>query len=369
VKEMFLANNLAITHIVGTRPNFVKAAPLMTALGDKGFRQSVIHTGQHYDDIMSDSFFRELGMPEPDFKLQVGGGSEFEQLSKLALGLPDALASLSPDALVLYGDVNSTMVASIIANRMNIKTIHVEAGLRSGDMRMPEESNRKIVDMFAELHLTTSPEALGNLVREGVDPASVYEIGNTMIDSLHASRHLLDFERIKRKLDIPDTFGVVTMHRGGNVDKPEQVVEVVKALSKVASMTTLVFPLHPRGRMTLMEAGLGEIKNLIVINPLGYTDFLSLIQKAQFVVTDSGGVQEETTVMGVPCFTLRPSTERPITITQGTNRLVTTTILPEEVAGLLAGDFEICGPPVLWDGKAAVRGADVILKFFNQGTK
>jgi UDP-N-acetylglucosamine 2-epimerase (non-hydrolysing) len=360
-----MSKALKVTHIVGARPNFVKAAPLVKALEAKGVEQSLIHTGQHYDEIMSDAFFRDLNMPTPDFNLHVGGGTQFDQLSKLMLGLPDALTALAPDALILYGDVNSTMVASIVANRLDIAVIHVEAGLRSGDMRMPEESNRKIVDMFAELHLTTSPEALDNLVNEGANASSVHEIGNTMIDSLFASQHLFDFERIQVKLGVPEKFGVVTMHRGGNVDDPERVKEIVDSLTKAAAMTTLVLPLHPRGRQTLMDAGLDKVDNLVVCDPLGYTDFLSLVGKAQFVVTDSGGVQEETTVMGIPCLTLRPNTERPITITEGTNRLVTASNLSEQIAAVLSGDFEIKGPPALWDGKAAIRGADVIVDFLN----
>ena len=187
---------MSVVHITGARPNFPKAAPVIAALRERGVPQILVHTGQHYDEIMSDAFFRDLNMPTPDFNLHVGGGTQFDQLSKLMLGLPDALTALSPDALILYGDVNSTMVASIVANRLDIPVIHVEAGLRSGDMRMPEESNRKIVDMFAELHLTTSPEALDNLVNEGANASSVHEIGNTMIDSLFASQHLFDFERV-----------------------------------------------------------------------------------------------------------------------------------------------------------------------------
>lgn len=352
-----------MTHVVGARPNFVKAAPLVKALSALGVKQTLIHTGQHYDEIMSDAFFRDLNMPTPDFNLHVGGGTQFDQLSKLVLGLPEALTALKPDALILYGDVNSTMIASIVANRLEIPVVHVEAGLRSGDMGMPEESNRKIVDMFAVLHLTTSPEALQNLVSEGANADTVHEIGNTMIDSLFASKSLFNFESIQKKLGVPNDFGVVTMHRGGNVDDAQRVQEIVSSLTKAAAMTTLVLPLHPRGRQTLMDAGLYKVENLIVCDPLGYTEFLSLVGKAQFVVTDSGGVQEETTVMGIPCLTLRPNTERPITISEGTNRLVTASSLSDEISAVLAGNFEIKGPPKLWDGNAAIRGAQVILNF------
>lgn len=355
-----------VTHIVGARPNFVKAAPLVKALGGLGIQQSILHTGQHYDEIMSDTFFRELALPEPEVNLHVGGGTEFDQLSKLMLGLPDALRKLAPDALILYGDVNSTMVASIVANRLSIPTVHVEAGLRSGDMSMPEESNRRIVDMFSSLHLTTSPEALDNLVNEGLSKRSVHEVGNTMIDSLLSSRHLLDFEGVQKRLGIPDDFAVVTLHRGGNVDKPERVHEIVSALRDAATLTTLVLPLHPRGRKTLEDAGLNVVENLVVCDPLGYTDFLSLLSKARLVVTDSGGVQEETTVMGIPCLTLRPNTERPITITEGTNKLVDSKNLSAEMRAVLEGKFTVKGPPRLWDGEAAIRGAQVIADFLSK---
>lgn len=354
-----------VVHVVGARPNFVKAAPVFSALSALGVVQRLVHTGQHYDPAMSDVFFADLDLPEPDANLGVGSGSHATQTAALLVGLEHAFEELVPSLVVVYGDVNSTLAAALVAAKLHVPVAHVEAGLRSFDASMPEEINRRLTDQLAQLLFATSPEALVHLGNEGIPADRVHFVGNPMIDTLLRHRHRLDPARERARLALPDRYGVVTMHRPANVDRPEDAVRLVDALVAASEDVALVWPLHPRSREGLRRAGLQEREGLRLSDPLGYLDFLSLVSGAAVVITDSGGIQEETTVLGVPCLTVRESTERPITITAGTNRLVRPDEVVESVRRILfdegprpAGD----GPP-LWDGRAGERIADVLVSW------
>ena len=364
-----------VLHVLGARPNFVKAAPVVRGLAELGaaaegsgdgagfaLRQGIIHTGQHYDALMSDVFFADLGLPEPIANLGVGSGTHARQTAALLTGLEDVITEHRPDLVVVYGDVNSTLAAILVCAKLGVPTAHVEAGLRSFDRTMPEEINRVVTDALADILLCTSPDAVAHLANEGVDPRKVHFVGNPMIDSLFAALPSLDPERVRTRLGLPTRYAVATLHRPGNVDDAEAAREVVSAVREVSELVPIVVPLHPRGRTRLAEAGLVTGGNLTIIDPLGYLDFLSLVKGAALVVTDSGGVQEETTMLGVPCVTVRPNTERPITITHGTNLLVTPATLPAAAAKALAdGAVTPTGElPPLWDGKAGPRIARVI---------
>jgi UDP-N-acetylglucosamine 2-epimerase (non-hydrolysing) len=350
-----------VVHIVGARPNFVKAAPVVRALREREVGQTIIHTGQHYDALLSDVFFEELEIPAPDLNLGVGSGSHAAQTAALLTAVEPAFVSLRPAIVVTYGDVNSTLAAAIVAAKLGIPIAHVEAGLRSFDRSMPEEINRVVTDVLADLHFTTSPEARDNLLREGVADDGIHFVGNPMIDTLVAHRDRFDAARLRDRLDLPERYGVATLHRPGNVDDPAVAARIVSAVVAVAAMVPLVIPLHPRGRPALEAAGLAGAPGVTIIDPLGYVDFLSLVSGAALVVTDSGGIQEETTILGIPCLTVRPNTERPITISHGTNRLVEPEALPGAAqAALESGSPAPAGPPPLWDGHAGERIADVV---------
>jgi UDP-N-acetylglucosamine 2-epimerase (non-hydrolysing) len=351
----------SIVHLVGARPNFMKAAPVMQACAAAGLRQRVVHTGQHYSEALSDIFFRELGLPEPDLNLGVGSGSHAVQTAATMTALATALPNLDPTILVLYGDINSTLAGALVASKVHVPIAHVEAGLRSFDRSMPEEVNRVVVDVLADLLFTTSPEALGNLTHDGVDPKRVHFVGNPMIDTLLRLRGRFDVGAARLRFGLPERYGVVTLHRPSNVDSVEAARAAVEALLAVTEELPLIIPLHPRGRATLEAAGLAAGSDISIVDPIGYLDFMSLVSGAALVITDSGGIQEETTILGVPCLTLRPNTERPITITNGTNRLVTTTDLPGAAIAALAGRSQRAPePPPLWDGRAGERIAAVL---------
>jgi UDP-N-acetylglucosamine 2-epimerase (non-hydrolysing) len=339
----------------------MKAAPVMRALAATGIEQRLIHTGQHYDDAMSDVFFRDLALPRPDLNLGVGSGSHAAQTAALMVALEGAFAELSPVLAVVYGDINSTIAAALVAAKTGLPMAHVEAGLRSFDDSMPEEVNRRVTDLLSELLFVTSPEGLTNLGRMGIDPGRCHFVGNPMIDTLLANLDRFDTTTMRARLGLPERYAVATMHRPANVDDPTQAARIGAMLRAVADQVTLVVPLHPRGRPALEAAGLSSDDELRVVDPLGYVDFLSLVRGAAVVVTDSGGIQEETTVLGVPCLTVRPNTERPITITHGTNRLVEPEQVPDAIRAVLAAgpDRRVEGPP-LWDGHAGARIADVI---------
>lgn len=358
-----------VAHVIGARPNFMKAAPVIRALEARGVPQVVIHTGQHYDDKMSDVFFRELGLPKPDLNLGVGSGSHAVQTAAIMVELEAAFASLDPSLVIVYGDVNSTLAAAVVAAKTGRPIAHVEAGLRSFDRTMPEEVNRVVTDILADLLFTTSPEAETNLAREGVDLDRVHFVGNPMIDTLLANLDRLDVAAARARHELPEAYGVATLHRPANVDDPASAGRVVAALRGIAELVPLVVPLHPRGRATLEAAGLGADSRVRVIEPLGYVEFMSLVRGAAIVITDSGGIQEETTVLGVPCLTLRPNTERPITISHGTNRLV------EPEAALAAAREILFGarpapaePPPLWDGAAGDRIAAIVERWLAAST-
>jgi UDP-N-acetylglucosamine 2-epimerase len=362
-----------IAHVLGARPNFVKAAPVIAALAGwrssadgAGREQRVIHTGQHYDERMSDVFFRELGLPEPDVNLGVGSGSHAAQTAAIMIALEKEFIERSPELVMVYGDVNSTIAAALVAAKLHIPVAHVEAGLRSFDMTMPEEVNRRLVDQLSNLLFVTSPEAVGHLAAEGVDVGRVHLVGNPMIDTLLAKLDTFDTEAVRAAHGLPERYIVATLHRPANVDDPQVAAGLVKRLHEIADLADVVMPVHPRGRKVLTDAGLDAHPRVTLLEPLGYVDFVATVRGAAVVVTDSGGVQEETTILGVPCLTVRPNTERPITITHGTNRLVTPDGLVAAVERALTaptGEREV---PPLWDGKAGPRIARVVEEWLGE---
>jgi UDP-N-acetylglucosamine 2-epimerase (non-hydrolysing) len=356
-----------IAHVLGARPNFVKAAPVIAALSARRSRpgatdraQRVIHTGQHYDERMSEVFFRELGLPEPDTNLGVGSGSHAAQTAAIMVALEKEFIERSPELIVVYGDVNSTIAAALVAAKLHIPVAHVEAGLRSFDMTMPEEVNRRLVDQLSTLLFVTSPEAIGHLAAEGVSVDRTHFVGNPMIDTLLAHLDSFDTEAVRAAHGLPERYVVATLHRPANVDDPEIAAGLVKRLHEIADMADIVMPVHPRGRKVLTEAGLDDHPRVRLLEPLGYVEFVAAVRGAAAVVTDSGGVQEETTILGVPCLTVRPNTERPITITHGTNRLVTPDGMVAAVGEALSAEGGERETPPLWDGKAGTRIARVV---------
>jgi UDP-N-acetylglucosamine 2-epimerase (non-hydrolysing) len=350
-----------IVHLVGARPNFMKAAPVLRACRERGIAQRLVHTGQHYSEALSDVFFRELELPEPDLNLGVGSGSHAAQTAATMTALERALPGLEPALLVMYGDVNSTLAGALVAAKLGMPIAHVEAGLRSFDRSMPEEVNRIVVDILADLLFVTSPEAITNLEREGVPVDRIHFVGNPMIDTLMLLRSSFDAEAARRRYGLPDRYGVVTLHRPSNVDSADAARDAVDAILAVSAEVPLIIPLHPRGRATLEAAGLTNRPGLAIVDPVGYVEFMSLVSGAALVITDSGGIQEETTILRVPCLTLRPNTERPITITNGTNKLVTVDTLPAIAAAVLAGPPATAPePPPLWDGQAGGRIGAII---------
>jgi UDP-N-acetylglucosamine 2-epimerase len=349
-----------ITHVLGARPNFMKAAPVIRALAALGHEQRIVHTGQHYDERMSEVFFVQLGLPKPDHNLEVGSGTHARQTAEVMTGMEREFAENSPALAVVYGDVNSTLGAALAAAKLGIPLAHVEAGLRSFDDSMPEEINRRLTDQLCTLLFVTSPEATGHLAREGRPVNSVHLVGNPMIDTLLASMDRFDTAAARAALGLSDSYVVATLHRPANVDDPAAAAALVAALHEVADEVDVVIPVHPRSQATLERAGLGEHGAVHPTPPLGYLDFVALVKGADAVITDSGGVQEETTLLRVPCLTLRPNTERPITVTSGSNRLVTG---PELATAVLRACHD--GPyrgelPPLWDGQAGPRIAKII---------
>jgi UDP-N-acetylglucosamine 2-epimerase (non-hydrolysing) len=351
----------AITHVLGARPNFVKAAPVIRALGALGHEQRVIHTGQHYDERMSDVFFVQLGLPEPDVNLGVGSGTQARQTADVLVGMEREFIDNPPSVVVVYGDVNSTVGAALAGAKLGVPLAHVEAGLRSFDNTMPEEINRRLTDQLCDLLFATSPEAIGHLAREGRPPWAVHFVGNPMIDTLVANLDTFDAEAARRAYGLGQRrYVVATLHRPANVDDPARAAALVAALHEVAAELDVIIPLHPRGRATLENAGLLDRERVHVVEPLGYIEFMSLVRGAAAIVTDSGGVQEETTLLRVPCLTLRPNTERPITLTNGSNRLVTREDLAAAVLKAVDDGPYTGELPPLWDGHAGARIAGVL---------
>jgi UDP-N-acetylglucosamine 2-epimerase (non-hydrolysing) len=354
---------MRIVYVIGTRPNFVKTAPVISALRRRlpEGRHTVVHTGQHYDRLMSEVFFEELGVPAPDHMLEVGSGSHAQQTARVMERLEPVLEDEAPDLVLVPGDVNSTLAAALTAAKMQIPVGHIEAGLRSFDRTMPEELNRIVADEVSEHLFLHSDEAIENLRVEGIAEERMHFVGNTMIDTLVALEDRFRAADTAAELGVmPGAFALVTLHRPALVDGP-LLIETVRQLAALAREMPVVFPVHPRTRKT-MEAIESDHPGLLLSEPLGYLDFLSLLADAGAVLTDSGGIQEETTYLGIPCFTLRDNTERPVTIRAGTNTLLG--LDPAAISGIPAAlasrPAERPEPPPLWDGRAAERIADVI---------
>jgi UDP-N-acetylglucosamine 2-epimerase (non-hydrolysing) len=346
--------------VAGARPNFVKVAPLMRAFASRGIDASLVHTGQHYDALMSDSFFESLGIPEPVANLGVGSGSHGVQTAGVMVAFEQWLEATDADAVLVVGDVNSTVACALVAAKCGIRVGHVEAGLRSFDRSMPEEVNRVAVDAIAGWLFTPSVDADANLLAEGVHPDRIFRVGNVMVDSLLGAIEQARARPVRDQLGLPDRYGLVTLHRPALVDNPDRMREVMRTLREVAASVPLVFPVHPRTRAMLdrMAVDTGTIR---LVDPQVYLDFLALEAGAALVLTDSGGVQEETTVLGVPCLTLRENTERPITITHGTNRLVgfDHEAIVDSALDMLERPPK-AAPIENWDGRACERIVDVV---------
>jgi len=355
---------MKLLHVVGARPNFIKVAPVISACADvAGMRQLLVHTGQHYDAAMSQVFFDQLGIPQPDYDLGVGSGSHARQTAEIMVRFEELASQERPDWVVVYGDVNSTLAAAVVSAKLGIPVAHVEAGLRSFDRTMPEEINRVLVDQVSELLLTSSPEAERNLLREGIAADKIHFVGNVMIDTLLRLLPLIREQPILRALGLQrKRFALATLHRPSNVDQPESLERVLDALAKTAAKLPVVFPVHPRTRSRIESLSFRVPERLLLREPLGYLEFLALQDAAALVITDSGGVQEETTVLGVPCLTLRSNTERPVTVEIGTNRLLGNDmeLLHREVDRILAGDFGTHAIPPRWDGRAGERIAQLL---------
>jgi UDP-N-acetylglucosamine 2-epimerase (non-hydrolysing) len=353
--------------VVGARPNYMKMAPILRALAARKVPATLVHTGQHYDESLSDRFFDELGMPRPAVNLEVGSASHAQQTAEVMKRFEPVLIEHKPSVVVVVGDVNSTIACALVAVKLGIPVAHVEAGLRSYDRAMPEEINRVLTDQISELLFTTERSAAANLAKEGIDPARVHFVGNVMIDTLQASlpRAVPPPAELKRK----PGYAVLTLHRPSNVDNPATLERLFAALGKVSEKLPIVFPVHPRTAQRLdacaAAARLGTDR-LLRRPPLGYLEMLGLMRDAQIVLTDSGGMQEETTALGVPCITLRENTERPITVEEGTNTVAGTdpTRILAAVDETLASGGKRGRYPELWDGRAAERIAEIVTRRF-----
>jgi UDP-N-acetylglucosamine 2-epimerase (non-hydrolysing) len=362
-----------LLHVIGARPNFVKMAPVVAALeGMDAFRQRIVHTGQHYDAKMSEDILADLDFPEPDHFLGVGSGPHGEQTAKVLAGFEQILFDERPQAVLVAGDVNSTLACALAASKLGIPVAHLEAGLRSGDWSMPEEVNRVLTDRLSDVLLTHSPEAIDNLRAEGIDTARVHYVGNTMIDSLRRCERQARERAAFAPLGVREHgYVLVTFHRPGNVDDPDRLAEISAQLVRLAYRAPVIFPVHPRTRARLEAAGhmqFLEAAGVRCIAPVGYLDFLSLQASAGAILTDSGGVQEEAAALGISCFTFRPNTERPVTLSHGTNVL-----LGEDPAEIRRVEVSPWGPVPcaipMWDGRAAERVADVLVDSYAVGER
>jgi UDP-N-acetylglucosamine 2-epimerase (non-hydrolysing) len=355
---------LLIHLIAAARPNFMKIAPLYHALRrEQWCRTAVVHTGQHYDPNMSGAFFSDLGLPDPDFHLEVGSGTHAEQTARVMIEYEKVCLKQRPDWIIVVGDVNSTAAAALVGAKLCIPVVHLEAGLRSGDRSMPEEINRLVTDAIADVLWTPSRDADENLLREGVPAAKIDFIGNIMIDSYELQRAQIDADGTRARLGLEQQdYGVVTLHRPSNVDARETLEPLMQQLVAVSRRLPVVFSVHPRTRKSLVQHRLLEslsgVPGLRLTEPLGYVEFMNLVSGARVAITDSGGVQEETTYLGIPCLTLRENTERPITVSEGTNRLTRTSLLLAHVQEALLQPRGAARPPERWDGRAAMRAVE-----------
>lgn len=348
--------------VAGARPNFVKIAPLWREFRGRlrQFSPRIVHTGQHYDPEMSLVFFRDLGLPDPHYLLGAGPGTPAGQTAKIMVGFEKVCLREKPGLVVVVGDANSTLACAVTAKKLGVPVAHVEAGLRSRDWSMPEETNRFVTDSLSDHLFTPSREANENLLREGIDPHRIHFVGNVMIDALAAVRKEAAKRAVYRRLGLSDgEYGLATFHRPSNVDTPENLRRVVETLARVNDRLPLLFPIHPRTRKSLEAFGLArplaKLRSVHLAAPLGYLDFINLEIHARFVLTDSGGVQEETTWLGIPCLTLRENTERPVTVSVGTNKLVAIGTIEDSVDRILDGLWKKGRIPELWDGQSAER--------------
>lgn len=362
---------MKILSVAGARPNFMKIAPLADAMAaSSAFESVLVHTGQHYDAKMSQLFFDELQIPRPDVNLDVGSASHAVQTAEVMLRFEPVLLEHAPDAVLVVGDVNSTIACALVAVKLGVPVIHVEAGLRSFDRSMPEEINRVLTDQISDWLFVSEPSGMENLEQEGIADGRVHLVGNVMIDTLMKHRGRADASDVLERVKVTaGEYGVLTMHRPGNVDRKDDLARVLDGIESVQARIPIVFPVHPRTTKRFEELGFGDriarMTGLIRVDPLGYLDFLKLMSDAKLILTDSGGIQEEATILGVPCLTLRENTERPITISDGTNELVGGD--PERIRDaaerVLSGNWKTPRPHPLWDGRAAERIVDVLAAF------
>jgi len=361
---------IKIICVCGARPNFMKIAPLMKAFNQSDkFQILLVHTGQHYDAKMSHLFFEELNIPKPDINLEVGSSSHAVQTAEIMKRFEPVVLDFNPDYVLVVGDVNSTIACGLVAVKLGIKLIHVEAGLRSFDKAMPEEINRVLTDCISDLLFVTEQSGIDNLKKEGVAEDKIHFVGNVMIDTLLGNREKAEKSDILVKMDLkPKNYAVITLHRPSNVDDIGNLEKIISAFEVIEKDIKLIFPIHPRTKKNIektdLKARVEAMKNLVLLEPVGYLDFLKLTANAAFVMTDSGGIQEETTILQVPCMTLRENTERPVTITDGTNRLVhiETEDILKNYNELKKSGFTVAGRvPKFWDGKAAMRIAEIIV--------
>jgi len=371
---------MKIILVAGARPNFMKIAPLMHALkGHKSIQAVLVHTGQHYDVKMSGQFFEELNIPAPDINLEVGSASHAVQTARIMEGFEKVCVDEKPDFVLVVGDVNSTAACTLVAAKLGIKTIHYEAGLRSNDRTMPEEINRLVTDAISDVFITTSVDADENLLKENIPAEKIFMLGNLMIDSLVAQLPKAQLTELKFKLlnresgivlgtDFNEkAYGVMTFHRPGNVDDPESLSELVHIWGEISKRVPLIFPVHPRTYKNIQQFGLQQVidnyPHLYFIEPLGYMQFINLVSRSMFALTDSGGIQEETTYMNIPCLTVRPNTERPVTVWEGSNKLIKVNEILFQVTDILLGKGKTGKIPRYWDGKTAERIVEMLEKY------
>jgi UDP-N-acetylglucosamine 2-epimerase (non-hydrolysing) len=379
--------NLRIASMVGARPNFMKIAPIVHEIQRApGIEHRLVHSGQHYDQQMSESFFEELHIPKPDVNLEVGSGSHAWQTAEVMKRFEAVVLEWKPDVMIVVGDVNSTLAAALVASKLGVAVAHVEAGLRSFDMSMPEEINRKLTDAISDLLFVTEQSGIQNLRKEGVDQEKIFFVGNVMIDCLVEHRKIAGKSEILRRLGLQkdgakaSAYGLLTLHRPSNVDDPGVLRDILSTIATLAEKMPVFFPVHPRSLERIRQFGLGSYlaeeksggaeRGIVPLPPLGYLDFLHLMDHACLLLTDSGGIQEESTILGVPCLTLRENTERPVTVEQGTNQIVGRD--PKKIlaaaARVLGTERRLVKAPELWDGHAAERIVKVLLEKFRPGS-